>query len=1086
MIELRTLSISRRGRFLVLLIMAMALTLGSGCSKEAKRDRFIKRANHYFEAKDYPKATIEYLNAAQLDPENPVCTERLGQIYFAQGQLARAQAWLRKSLAQNPARVELMVPLMRIYREAHDSAKASSMAVDILKLQPGNEEAFLTLADFATTPEQNADLEARVEKLRASGQNSAVYQLATGILGLKRRDYQKTEAALKQALELNPKSPFVHSALGNFYVVRGNIEAAREQYNQQIAMDPGDLFSRVHFAEFKLMAGARAEARKDLETIAKENPEFIPAGSLLASLALEEQRFEECAALVKKTLAQEPADFQSLLVQARLSLARTNISEAIIGFQQLKRTYARVPQVNLELARAYLATNDLDNAVSALNEALAVNPNFADALFLKGQVTFRQGDYASAQNAFTQLNKQNPQFVPAQLALADVHQARGAPEEALTIYKNIAAAFPTNAQPLFLQSLVFSKQGKAREAENALQQALKLEPGYLPALYELLDLKTQQKDFPAADNLVKQIEALKPPDALLFFARARLQLAKHDSAGAEGSLRDAIRLNPNFSPAYEMLSGIYLATHRGDEALASFNQTLEKFPRNLTVLLQKAVLLNSMSNYVESAKAYERLLEEVPQSIVALNNLAYLYSQKLNRTDRAYELAQKARRLAPDEGTVADTFGWILYQRRDYALALAPLSEAAAKLPKDPEVQFHFGMASYMRGDEKKAESLLRRALALTNNFNGSVEALRRLEMLDTFARAQGAEALPVFQKILQQQPDDPIALRHLAALQFDLGDWTGARASYERLLVITPRSVPALMKLAALYSEQFNHPQKAFDLAKQARVLEPGNAEVAHTLGRLAWRCGEQEWAVNVLQEQVQKQSSPAPELLYDFGLALYSVGRISESQESVRRALQLSPAPKQAELARQFLTLTASTNPPSAAMVTQAKALLASDPNYLPALMIVGSSLQQSGDVTGARQIYSKVMTLYPKFTPALRALALLPSPADHESQSYELAMKARKAFPRDPAVALVAGRALFKRGDYAAARIPLQEAVSATSEDPEAFYYLGMTFYKTGDRPRALENLRQAVSLGLPGALAEEVSKVLIEADTAGRAP
>ncbi|MBC8096636.1 MAG: tetratricopeptide repeat protein, partial [Akkermansiaceae bacterium] len=101
-------------------------------------------------------------------------------------------------------------------------------------------------------------------------------------------------------------------------------------------------------------------------------------------------------------------------------------------------------------------------------------------------------------------------------------------------------------------------------------------------------------------------------------------------------------------------------------------------------------------------------------------------------------------------------------------------------------------------------------------------------------------------------------------------------------------------------------------------------------------------------------------------------------------------------------------------------------------------------------------------------------------------ELVLKARKVFPRDPAVALAVGRAHFSRGDFASARPLLQEAVTALPENPEAVYYLGMTRFKSGDRTRGLEDLRTSVSMGLPGALAAEATKVLIEADTASMRP
>src|SRR6185503_12181948 len=50
----------------VLVLVLVLVCCGAGCSREAKRDRHLKRANSYYEARDYQKAAIEYLNALRL------------------------------------------------------------------------------------------------------------------------------------------------------------------------------------------------------------------------------------------------------------------------------------------------------------------------------------------------------------------------------------------------------------------------------------------------------------------------------------------------------------------------------------------------------------------------------------------------------------------------------------------------------------------------------------------------------------------------------------------------------------------------------------------------------------------------------------------------------------------------------------------------------------------------------------------------------------------------------------------------------------------------------------------------------------
>jgi hypothetical protein len=57
---------------------------------------------------------------------------------------------------------------------------------------------------------------------------------------------------------------------------------------------------------------------------------------------------------------------------------------------------------------------------------------------------------------------------------------------------------------------------------------------------------------------------------------------------------------------------------------------------------------------------------------------------------------------------VSSTLGWILYKRGVYQRALALLREGAVRLPDNPELQYHLGMAAARTGDRDVA----RRALA--------------------------------------------------------------------------------------------------------------------------------------------------------------------------------------------------------------------------------------------------------------------------------------------------------------------------------------------------------------------------------------
>src|SRR5260370_30385409 len=134
-------------------------------------------------------------------------------------------------------------------------------------------------------------------------------------------------------------------------------------------------------------------------------------------------------------------------------------------------------------------------------------------------------------------------------------------------------------------------------------------------------------------------------------------------------------------------------------------------------LMQLAMLNEQLKNFAAARDAYEKLLTVAPNSPLALNNLAVLYSERFGELDKAYDLAKKANEAAPNEPHLADTLGWILFKKGDYGNALRLLQESAGKLPDQPAIQFHLGMAHYMLGEEEPARVALQKAADTSADF---------------------------------------------------------------------------------------------------------------------------------------------------------------------------------------------------------------------------------------------------------------------------------------------------------------------------------------------------------------------------------
>ena len=383
------------------------------------------------------------------------------------------------------------------------------------------------------------------------------------------------------------------------------------------------------------------------------------------------------------------------------------------------------------------------------------------------------------------------------------------------------------------------------------------------------------------------------------------------------------------------------------------------------------MIYNSLADYTDARDSYEKLITVAPNNAMALNNLACVYADHFNQLDKAYPLARRAREFAPSDPSIADTLGWILYRRGEYTPALVALRESAASLTSVPDIQFHLGMACYMAGFESDAITAFRRALQLNSDFPEKDDCQQRLTILMIEPKQVGDDTHVWLEKWTASHPGDPVALARLSAIYQSKGLTGKAIAADRAILNTNPQNISALASLAQLYAS--TDPAEACAFAKSAYEVSPNDPGITHLYGRLAFKTGDYSWALTLLQLAAQAQPQN-PEVLFDLGQALYSVGKVSEAQSFAQKALQSDSAFARADDARRFLAMTALANNLAGASAPQIDQILNISPGYVPALMVKAALALQNSDTATARQTYAQVLKIYPDFAPARKKLAML----------------------------------------------------------------------------------------------------------------
>jgi tetratricopeptide (TPR) repeat protein len=576
-----------------------------------------------------------------------------------------------------------------------------------------------------------------------------------------------------------------------------------------------------------------------------------------------------------------------------------------------------------------------------------------------------------------------------------------------------------------------------------------------------------------------------PNKASLYVIESKVYIAQGEWDQAEAALLKALTLDPNSAPAYDLLISTYLGANKLPQALNQVQTALAKRPDDPQLLMTLGEIYEKVNDPLKARDAYEKLLTKVSEFVPALNNLAYLYAEKLNDVDKAYKLARKARDLRADP-SIADTLGWVLYKKGDYQQAQTLFQDSAGKLPQNSEVQFHLGMASYMMGQADAAGAALQQALKGTAYFEGKEEAQRRLGLLD--AQSSTTLSSEQLESMLKQDPNDPLARLRLAESYEKQKEFAKAAAEYESALKINPKLLSPLIKLAQLNAGPLQNNEKALGFAKKARELAPNDPKVvallghvAYVLGHVAYHAGNFTWAYSLLQESARYLADD-PTVLHDYGLAAYSLGKVREASDLMERTLKLASPPEISADAQSFLRMTTLDKNPKEAVTHEIQKLLKADPNYVPALAVRAAMEEQRGEARAAIVTYNTILKVYPHFAPAQKRLAELylddPTALD---TAYEFAVKARQALPDDPELARTLGEISYQRKDYFRALQLLQESARVTQLDAKGAYYLGASQLQLKQKPQATKALERALAAGLQEPFASDARRLLAESQT-----
>ncbi len=371
--------------------------------------------------------------------------------------------------------------------------------------------------------------------------------LRLGDIYIRLKQYPDAAQAYAQASQHGGNTPQVHAGLARALEGNDDLIGAVYHWRQVEAHQPENTQAQLELARLLVALGQWSEAQAALTALLERQPNHplahLSLGQLLALDNPTAARAHLQAAASDPTLAQEVADWLAVLNDSEDASYRA----------------ARV-------GRLLLAKNKLPLARRALERAVELNPDYAEAQTYLGYVLDLQGDNGGS--LLEQAAQATPDSVIALYFLGLHQRAAGDLDSALSSFESALARDPQNAALVVEIGLTAMQAQAYVDGESWLNQAVELEPNNPAWVKQLAHhylgrfISVKEKGLPSAQEAVR----LAPDDAE---ARDLLGWALHltgNDAAAQAELQRALELDPLSASAHYHMAAVLTALGRANEA----------------------------------------------------------------------------------------------------------------------------------------------------------------------------------------------------------------------------------------------------------------------------------------------------------------------------------------------------------------------------------------------------------------------------------------------------------------------------------------------------------------------------------------
>jgi len=365
---------------------------------------------------------------------------------------------------------------------------------------------------------------------------------------------------------------------------------------------------------------------------------------------------------------------------------------------------------------------------------------------------------------------------------------------------------------------------------------------------------------------------------------AALLIRQDDFPQAIDILKDAIKANPSNAEPYSQLALIYAKyLKKTDEAVDYANQAIALNPRDIEAYQRLCEIELAAGEERKALGTLERATKVDSDDAAFWTRLGKLYAAILFKSDSQPK---------PDElRRVNDVFKKAAEHADDDPSVLKDVADYYAASQQLKEAIPLYLRVLELQPDDANAREKLASSFILTN------QRAKAVEMLEQLIK-QHPEKYQPYDLLAQILDDEARSLQRAKQLDEAKAKFARVVANYEQSLLINPNRAGTYLRLAELLLGPIKDPGRAVKILTEARRRFPGAPEIVYYLALAQREAKQIQQAVATFEEALheaeldQDTEIVNAKFYFNYGATAEQAGLYEKAADLLRKSIALDPA--------------------------------------------------------------------------------------------------------------------------------------------------------------------------------------------------